>query len=147
VRIRLATVEDLTAIEGIVERAYGVYVPRIGMRPGPMDADYAEQVGRGAVWVAEEAEAEVGLIVLGEQDGALLIENVAVDPGSQGEGIGGALLDFAEDRARAAGLDTVSLYTHEKMSENLALYVHRGYVEIERRAEDGFSRVFLDKRL
>ena len=139
-------IDDLAAIEGIVERAYGVYVPRIGMRPGPMDADYTEQVGRGVIWVAEE-DAVVGLIVLCEQDGALLIENVAVDPGIQGKGIGGALLDFAEGRARTAGFDSVSLYTHEKMSENLALYARRGYVETERRTENGFSRVFLDKRL
>jgi len=144
--MRPATVEDQAAIELIVERAYGVYVSRIGMRPGPMDADYAEQLGRGVVWVAEE-DGVVGLIVLIEQADALLIENVAVDPSRQGEGIGGALLDFAEDRARAAGFGTVSLYTHEKMSENLALYARRGYVETERRAEDGFSRVFLDKRL
>jgi GNAT superfamily N-acetyltransferase len=111
-----------------------------------MDADYAEQLGRGVVWVAEE-DGVVGLIVLVEQPDAMLIENVAVDPRRQGEGIGGALLDFAEDRARAAGIDTVSLYTHEKMSENLALYTGRGYAETERRGEDGFSRVFLDKRL
>jgi GNAT superfamily N-acetyltransferase len=146
VQIRAATTRDLRAIEGIVERAYGVYVSRIGMRPGPMDADYAEQLGRGVVWVVEE-DGVVGLIVLVEQPNALLIENVAVDPRRQGEGIGGALLDFAEDRARAAGIDTVSLYTHEKMSENLALYAGRGYAETERRAEDGFSRVFLDKQL
>ncbi len=145
-RIRRGEASDQAAIESIVQRAYGVYVPRIGLRPGPMEDDYAERIERGVVWIAEEGTT-VGLIVLVEQDGALLIENVAVDPDSQGEGIGGALLDFAEDRARAAGLDTVSLYTHEKMSENLAIYVHRGYIETERRAQSGFSRVFLDKRL
>ena len=52
--IRPADAADLAAIEAIVERAYGVYVERIGMRPGPMDADYAEKVRRGLVSVAEE---------------------------------------------------------------------------------------------
>ena len=53
---------------------------------------------------------------------ALVIENVAVDPARQGEGIGRLLLEFAEEAARRAGIDTVVLYTHEKMTENLALY-------------------------
>lgn len=74
-------------------------------------------------------------------------ENVAVDPGRQGEGIGRRLLDRAERRAREAGLDALTLYTHEKMSENLALYALLGYEETGRRRERGFSRVYLRKSL
>lgn len=120
-KVRLAIAADVEAIAGIVERAYGVYVERIGMRPGPMDADYAEKVRSGLVFVAEEDGEVVGLIVLVEMPGRLLIENVAVDPARQGEGIGGRLLAFAEEAARAAGIDTLTLFTHEKMTENLAL--------------------------
>jgi ribosomal protein S18 acetylase RimI-like enzyme len=146
-RIRRADQADLETICDIVERAYGVYVDRIGMRPGPMDADYLGEIARGQVWVAEEAEGEVGLIVLVENPGHLLIENVAVDPARQGEGIGRALLSFAESSARESGLDAIHLYTHEKMSENLALYARLGYREFERRRETGFDRVFLCKNL
>jgi hypothetical protein len=46
-----------------------------------------------------------------------------------------------------AGFDSIHLYTHEKMTENLALYARIGYIEYERRAENGFSRVFMRKRL
>jgi predicted N-acetyltransferase YhbS len=145
--VRLAIAADVEAIESIVERAYGVYVERIGMRPGPMDADHAEKVRRDLVFVTEEGGEVVGLIVLVEFSDRLLIENVAVDPGRQGEGIGGSLLEFAEETARAAGIDTVTLYTHEKMSENLALYARLGYEEAERRNEGSFSRVFLSKPL
>ena len=153
--IRPAQAADVAAIEAIVERAYGGYVERIGMRPGPMDSDYAEKVGEGLVHVADErsaggegsAAAIAGLIVLVELDDRLLIDNVAVDPERQGEGIGRRLLAFAEDRARAAGLDRVALYTHEMMSENIALYARLGYVEDERRQEDGYSRVFMSKRV
>jgi GNAT superfamily N-acetyltransferase len=151
-RIRRGEAGDQTAIETIVERCYGVYVERIGLRPGPMDADYAEQLRRGIVHVIEEEDgAVVGLIVLVEADGRLLIENVAVDPDRQSEGIGRRLLAFAEETARAAGIGTVALYTHEKMSENLALYARLGYEEDERRLVTGFSppfsRVFMSKRL
>lgn len=93
-RIRPATAEDLSAIERIVERAYGGYVERIGMRPGPMEDDYGERVREGLVSVAAD-KAVVGLIVLIREPDSLLVENVAVDPVRQGEGIGRALLAFA----------------------------------------------------
>lgn len=131
------------AIEEIVERGYGVYVERLGLRPGPMNDDYPEQVRRGLVSVLEEDGVVVGLIVLVEDHERLTIENVAVDPDRQGEGHGRLLLEFAEQTARAAGLDTVSLYTHEKMTENIALYSRLGYVEDERRPTEAFSRTFM----
>jgi GNAT superfamily N-acetyltransferase len=153
VLIRSAQPPDEAAIAVIVERAYCVYVERIGLRPGPMDDDYGEQVRRGLVHVAEDGGGGgiVGLIVLVESGDRLVIENVAVDPGRQGEGIGRRLLEFAEETARRAGIDTVALYTHEKMSENLALYARLGYEEDERRRVSAFSRVFsrvfMSKRL
>jgi ribosomal protein S18 acetylase RimI-like enzyme len=151
VRIRAAEPDDVEAIAAIVDRAYGVYVERIGMRPGPMDDDHGEQVRRGLVHVAEDGGGIAGLIVLVEGEGRLTIENVAVDPARQGEGIGRRLLEFAEQAACVAGIETVALYTHEKMSENLALYARLGYMEDERRRQEVlgrvFERVFMSKRL
>jgi GNAT superfamily N-acetyltransferase len=120
-----------------------------------MDDDHGEQVRRGLVHVAEDGRDEdtaiVGLIVLIEDGDRLLIENVAVDPDRQGEGVGRLLLDFAEDQARRAGIGTLTLYTHEKMTENIALYGRLGYEEDERRRVSAysqvFSRVFMSKRL
>jgi len=153
-RIRGAGPGDVAAIEALVERAYGVYIERIGLRPGPMDDDHGEQVRRGLVHVAEDGAGDpevVGVIVLVEGDHRLVIENVAVDPARQGEGIGRRLLEFAEETARRAGFGTVALYTHEKMTENLALYARLGYEEDERRRVEAFSRVFarvfMSKRL
>ncbi len=77
----------------------------------------------------------------------LLVHNVAVTPERQGEGIGRALLDFAADRARGLGLPELRLYTHEAMTENLALYERLGWQEYERRQENGFARVFMRKTL
>ena len=76
-----------------------------------------------------------------------LIDNVAVHPDHRGEGLGRALLDLAEAEARRAGFASVYLYTHEKMTENLALYSKIGYVEYDRRRERGFSRVYMRKPL
>ena len=41
----------------------------------------------------------------------------------------------------------VRLYTHELMVENISLYGRLGYQEVERRAEEGFRRVFMRKVL
>lgn len=98
-----------------------------------MTEDYGEVVKTRSVTVAERGAEIVGLIVLQREDRELAIENVAVHPDHQGTGIGRALLEHAEDTARAAGLRSACLYTHERMVENLALYTRIGYVEYERR--------------
>jgi hypothetical protein len=41
--------------------------------------------------------------------------------------LGRALLEHAEVAAREAGFDSIYLYTHERMAENLALYSRIGY--------------------
>lgn len=155
--IRAARADDVPTIESIVERAYGVYVERIGMRPGPMNDDYREKVAAGLVTVFEAGDEEpavagrpsdvVGLLVLVEEPDHLQVENVAVEPSRQEKGIGRRLLDHAEERARAAGLSEVRLYTHSKMTENREMYARLGYVETDRRDEAGFDRVFLVKEL
>src|SRR3712207_8724201 len=43
--------------------------------------------------------------------------------------------------------DSIYLYTHEKMTENLALYSRIGYVEYDRRSQGDFSLVFMRKHL
>ena len=112
-----------------------------------MDDDYAARVRDGRVFVAEAGGGAVGILVLIPHADHLLVENVAVDPAQQGRGIGRALLAFAEQRADELGLAELRLYTHVKMTENQAFYRRLGYRETERRAQSGFERVFMSKRL
>ncbi len=145
--IRAATAADRAAIEAIVAAAYAKWPPLIGLRPRPMDEDYAEVLARGDVWVAERDGAPVGALVLLADAESLLIENVAVDPAHQGEGVGRELLAPAEAAARARGLGALRLYTHQKMEANIALYGRLGYRETRRESEAGFARVFMEKNL
>jgi ribosomal protein S18 acetylase RimI-like enzyme len=147
VRIRPAKTTDVEAMSAIAKRAYGGYVELIGARPHPMDDDYAEKVAQGHTLVAEDGEALVGLLVLVHGDDHLLLENVAVDPNSQGEGIGRVLLDHAEATARELRLPVVRLYTNAAMTRNLEMYRRRGYREDARETINGFNRVFLSKRV
>ena len=147
--IRLAVASDRPAIVACVTAAYAGYVARIGRAPAPMHAEYASLIERGVVYVlADLATAGVrGVIVLWPVDDAMYIDNVAVDPRYQGQGLGRRLIAFAESRAHAAGLSAITLYTNEAMTENLAFYDRLGFVEVDRRLADGYRRVFLRKPL
>ena len=72
---------------------------------------------------------------------------MAVVPDAQGLGYGRELLQFAERSALAAGYTSIRLYTHEAMTENIALYTRRGYMETHRAVEQGLRRVYMTKRL
>lgn len=143
IRLRAGAPADSAAVTALVEAAYQHYVPRLGMRPGPMDADYDHVLRTDDVTLAVDGASLAGVLVLAQHDGAFWIENVAVAPGYRGRGLGKRLLMHAEDAARAAGFDAVSLFTHERMTENQELYRRIGYVQFDHR---GF-RVFLRKQL
>jgi GNAT superfamily N-acetyltransferase len=91
----------------LVDAAYGHYVERIGMLPGPMTNDYADVIRNRQVTVAEHQGAIVGIIVLTVTDEGFLVDNVAVHPGHRGTGLGRALLQFAEAEAQRAGFDAM----------------------------------------
>ena len=145
--LRSATDEDAANVTALVNVAYGHYEQRIGMVPRPMTDDYAEVIKNYRVTVAESDQTLIGVIVLTVTDEGFLIDNVAVDPSYRGKGVGKALLEFAEAEARRAGFDSIYLYTHEKMTENLALYLKIGYIEYDRRSQGDFSLVYMRKYL
>jgi ribosomal protein S18 acetylase RimI-like enzyme len=142
--VRPARPDDLPSIDKIVRRAYQRYVQRIGRKPAPMLDDYARKLNDATVLVAEDGEV-VGVIVLIAKPDHLLVENVAVQPSHQGQGIGRALLSAADRHAAELSLDELRLYTNAAMTENLSFYPRLGYVEVARRIEDGFDRVFFSK--
>jgi GNAT superfamily N-acetyltransferase len=143
--IRPATTADLAELRRIARAAYAVYVPRIGRAPAPMVADFVAPVaaGHAAVW-ADDAGIG-GYAVFYPRGDHVHLENVAVDPARQGQGLGRRLIEFVEAEARRQGLAAVELYTNAKMTENQRLYPALGYVETHRASEDGFDRVFYRK--
>ena len=143
--IRPADAADLPEIERIVRDAYTKYIARIGKPPGPMEDDYPALVRRHDIWVAGAPIG--GLIVLLGEDDHLLLDNIAVDPARQGQGIGRALMQFADAEAHRRGYRELRLYTHETMVENIALYSRSGWVQTGRGVQNGFARVFFRKQL
>jgi len=146
-RLRAATAADAARLGELARAAYGHYVKRLGGPPRPLTDDYDEVVRGTPVTVAERDGGIVGFIVLAADDEGFVIDNVAVDPRHQGTGVGRALLEHAESTARAAGFDSIYLYTHARMTENLALYERVGYVEYDRRLHGDAPLVYLRKPL
>jgi GNAT superfamily N-acetyltransferase len=143
--LRPAGAGDIEGITACVNAAYSPYIERIGRKPGPMLEDYSKVIAERQVTVAEFSGTVAGVLVLAPTPEGLLLDNVAVLPSHRG--IGKALLQYAESEARRQGFGSLYLYTHEKMTENQALYSKIGYVEYDRRVEYGFARIYMRKSL
>jgi ribosomal protein S18 acetylase RimI-like enzyme len=138
-------VDDLPAIRAVIDAAYARYLPRMEKPPAPMFRDYGPSIEAGTTWVTGSPVTAV--LTLYPRDDHLYVENVAVDPSAQGRGLGRALMEFAEQEAARRRLSRMALVTHEAMAENQAIYARLGYVETERRAEDGYRRIYMEKAL
>ena len=149
VTLRLARPAEETAVRDLVRAAYAHYVPRLGREPLPMTDDYRARIAAGEAWVlpCADGQALIGVLVLVEEPDALLLDNVAIAAPERGKGHGRLLIAFAEQEAARRGFATLRLYTNVKMTENIALYERLGFAETHRTDEEGFRRVFMEKRV
>ena len=145
--LRPALITDAPAVAACVNHAFGHYVERIGMKPAPMEMDYEHEIREHQVFVVEDAGQVIGSLVLGITEEGFLLDVIAVDPKYWGKGVGRIMLEQAEAEAKRQGFDSIYLFTHEKMTENQALYKKIGYVEYDRRLENGRRRVYMRKLL
>lgn len=145
--VRRAERHEAETVRDVVCAAYRHYVARIGQPPGPIKDDYAARIRAQQAWVMADGDGISGVLVLEDGPDAFLLDNIAVRPDRQGSGVGRQLMDFAEAQACARGWDRITLYTNALMTENIAIYRKRGYVEVDRRQENGFDRVYMEKPL
>jgi len=142
--IREATLEDSDNLRNCMESAYTAYQDRMGgIRLPPMEVDYLSEIKNYPAWVVEsEGSILGGLIMVFENDQAS-IANIAVDPRFQGQGIGGALMKFAESKAKEYRFSELHLATHVLLNENISLYQYLGWNETGRDE----TRVFMKKEI
>lgn len=138
--LRLAAPSDARAIRDLTREAYAKWVAVIGREPKPMTADYEAAVRRHRFDLLHVNGVLAGLIETVDETDRLLIENVAVAPRFQGQGLGRRLLAHAERVAAALGRDRIRLYTNKRMAENVKLYRSLGYeVDREEQISDGYA--------
>jgi len=145
--VRAAGATDAVTVTECVRAAFALYIERIGKPPAPMLADFPALIAAGKVWVAEMDHRVVGVLVQYATEHGFYIDTVAVLPALQGAGIGRTLLVFAEDEAKRRGFSSIYLCTNVKMTENQVFYPKIGYVEFERKLDEGYDRIFYRKQL
>ena len=150
IEVRQAHIGDLGVVQGISADAYGRYEDEIGFVPVPAREDYRPRIKRGEVWVLELGGECLGLAVIQSEPDHLLLYSVAIRPERQSRGYGRMLLAFADERAAAAGVGEVRLFTNALMHRNVDLYRRLGFVEAGRRphpTREGLFVVDMVKRL
>jgi GNAT superfamily N-acetyltransferase len=134
--LRRAVPADASAVTALVADAYRHYEPLIGRTPLPMLADHAAAIRDHEVWVLTDGDdlhaPIVGVLELVPEPDHLWVENVAIHPTRQGEGLGRRLLAHADARAAELDVPELRLLTNERYLANLAMYARYGYVETHR---------------
>jgi aminoglycoside 2'-N-acetyltransferase I len=145
--LRRAGAGDADAVRRLVHRAYEDYAPLLGRTPFPMLADYDVAVREHEIWLLMPAGSadRAAILELIEEPTRLWIENVAVDPAWQGNGLGRRLLQFADEEARRRDLPELGLLTNERYLKNIAMYERYGYVETHREPRLGTDLIYFRK--
>ena len=106
------------------------------------DAVTARRARKGTCLIAELDGRLVGTLALHGKDAAsecawfrrgdvCVLEQFAVAPAAQGRGVGGALMDEAERRARATGAAFAVGDTASPAAHLIAMYEARGYAVVD----------------
>lgn len=138
---------DADAIQSLTRDAYRKWVPLIGREPLPMTVDYRIAVTKhrfDLLFVQDKLAALIETIPAPDH---LLIENLAVQPGSQGNGYGTRLLYHTEQTAADDGVMEIRLYTNAMFSQNVRFYQQYGYSIDREEPFQGGTMVHMCKRL
>ncbi len=138
---------DAAAIRALTRDAYAAWVTLIGREPRPMTVDYEDAVLRHRFDLLYRGADLIALIETVAESDHLLIENIAVLPAAQGQGIGRKLLAHAEALAVSLGFGEVRLYTNQRFARNIAVYQRAGYwIDREEKLPHGVA-VHMSKRV
>jgi len=143
--LRSAEEADIQEVQDIAETAYQKYVERIGRPPGPMYADYAEELRKGHLFVLSQSGAILGFAVFCVDNDEIFIDNLAIRPEHQSKGVGALFLRALENWGRDKLIYRVRLFTHALMHENVSNYQVSGFQIYARIMEKGFDRVYMQK--
>ncbi len=129
--IRRAEMTDAASLKACIDAAYLKYAQHIADLP-PVSEGCADDIAMHQVWVSTQADIVIAGMILIPGDGFLKLANLAVHPVHAGKGIGRAMLELADQEAKQQGLSEMRLSTHTQMPENVQMYRHMGWEEIDR---------------
>lgn len=153
--VRLAGDTDVPALRRLVNAAYRT-LGEMGLNYTGVtqDEETTRKRMRGReVYVLEEAGVLIGTVTFSvkERDRGRYgyVNQLAVEPSRQRRGLGGRLMDIAEQRARDLGLRSVRLDTAVPAEHLIRWYAALGYREVSRTHWRGktYESVILEKTL
>ncbi|GAK43767.1 GCN5-like N-acetyltransferase [Tepidicaulis marinus] len=145
--LRTADQNDTDAIRTLTRAAYAKWLPISGREPLPMQADYSAALKKHRIDLLYVGPDLAGLIEMNLQEPVALIENVAVHPDFQGQGLGRFLLAHGEVIAAAHGSARIRLFTNKLFTDNLRLYQKTGYTVDGEEEMNGAIAVHMSKTL
>ena len=157
--IRPAVAEETPALVALGE-ATGIFRPKEpeALLGGVLDALHAGSLGEGHqahVWADGPGEPPTGWVYFAptpNADGVWDLWWIGVEPGRQGQGIGGELLRFVEEQVRESGgrLLLIETSSQPALDPTRHFYAKRGYAECGRIPDfygEGDAKVIYTKRL
>jgi putative acetyltransferase len=148
-RIRTETIDQAEALQLVSEldaHLEALYPPE--SRHG-LNVEALRSTNVSLAIARDEAGAAHGCGAIVFLDGFVELKRMYTRPGSRGQGIGAAIVEFLEQQARGRGYAIVRLETGVKQKEALSFYERLGYSRRDAFASyrpDPLS-IFMEKRL
>ena len=124
---RRGVISDAAEIRALTRGAYMSWVAILGREPLPMTADYADALMKRRFDLVCDSGKICALLETEPRGDSLWIENIAIEPALHGQGIGRALLDYAQVLAAEQGCKQITLCTNAKMTRNISIYKQYGF--------------------
>ena len=142
-KFRIATKDDLTELDKLVNSAYRGESSRKGwtteadllggIRTSVASLNEMISKKNAVILIAEEMDME-GCVFLEQQGKALYLGMLTVKPELQGKGIGAKLMAASEERAKELGCHTIKMTVITDRHELIAYYKRKGFVDTGERA-------------
>ena len=112
IEIRRATPLDAPAMTAISHQAYAPFLPLLGRPPAPMLADHATHIAKDREFLAcDSAGTVLGYAIVIAADDGFWLDNIAVAPAAQGQGVVADLLRRSRPGWHRNQSDTRSIQT------------------------------------
>ena len=112
------------------------------------EAKLRQQARDGEIWIIGDRPDAV--VFLTPKPGCLYLSKLTVDQTKRGLGLARCLVELAEVRAKAMGLEVLELQTRVELVENHATFARLGFMKTGEKAHPGYDRttsITMQKRL
>ena len=137
--IRKATKQDIAALNKLVNSAYRGDSSKVGwtteadlldgIRTSESSLEEMIDDSNAVILMAEEKDQLKGCVYMQQQDDALYLGMLTVNPQLQGQGIGANLMRAAEQRAKDIGCKKIKMTVITTRKELIAYYERKGYTD------------------